>query len=39
MLAVYRDLSSRPDIYKTVLDLFAAQSEEVKSAAAFALGM
>jgi len=32
------DLSSRPDIYKTVLDLFAAQSEEVKSAAAFALG-
>ncbi|KAH8556542.1 armadillo-type protein [Umbelopsis sp. PMI_123] len=32
------DLSSRPDIYNTVLDLFGAQSEEVKSAAAFALG-
>ncbi|CAG8545270.1 6413_t:CDS:10, partial [Paraglomus occultum] len=32
------DLSSHADIYQSVLHLFSAPSEEVKSAAAFALG-
>lgn len=36
---MYSDLSNHSKLHTTVLELFSAQSEEVKSAAAFALGM
>ena len=38
LLILNRDLSSHTDIHESVLQLFSAPSEEVKSAAAFALG-
>jgi len=38
LLTLNRDLSAHADIYQSVLHLFSAPSEEVKSAAAFALG-
>ena len=35
----YRDLSGHAELQKVIVDSFSATSEEVKSAASFALGM
>jgi hypothetical protein len=36
--ATYSDVSQAADVYQAILKLFAASSEQIKSAAAFAAG-